>query len=430
MSVPADQAPSAAARHVVVIGAGAVGSASAIEALRAGHRVTLLDPSVPGAAHATSYGNAGWLSSHSVVPPALPGAWKKVPGYLLDPLGPLALRRRYLPRATTWLLRYLASGWTEARVQRTADALRTLLADAPSLHARLAKEAGVPQLIEQRGLLHVYCSREEFAGDALAWRVRKRVGVQWDEWSALELRQREPDLDARYTLGIFVPEAGHCSDPGAYVAALAAHAVAFGATRVSARAAGFRIEDGRLRAVRTDDGEIACDAAVISAGARSKALAAEAGCVVPLESERGYHVMLDAPEGGPRTPMMAADGKLIAHWMDGGLRVAGQVEIAGLEAEPDWRRADILREHMQTMFPGLPTPLPAERLHQWMGHRPSLPDGLPCIGHSLATPDVVLAFGHGHVGLGASAQTARLVAQLLSGAEPGIPLAPFDPRRF
>lgn len=431
MSVAPDQTRPAAARHVVVIGGGAVGCASAIEALRAGHRVTLLDPAAAGSEQATSYGNAGWLSSHSVVPPALPGAWKKVPGYLLDPLGPLALRRRYLPRATTWLLRYLASGWTEARVQRTADALRTLLADSPAMHARLAAEAGVPQLIEQRGLLHVYRSREEFAGDALAWRVRGRAGVHWDEWSAAELREREPDLDSRYTLGIFVAEAGHCRDPGTYVAALSRHASDRGAVRVAASATGFRIEDGRLRAVRTDTaGEIPCDAAVLSAGARSKALAAEAGCEVPLESERGYHVVLDAPESGPRTPMMAADGKLIASWMNGGLRVAGQVEIAGLEAEPDWRRADILREHMQSMFPGLPRPLPDARLRRWMGHRPSLPDGLPCIGRSRATPDVVLAFGHGHVGLGASAHTGRLVAQLVSGAQPGIALAPFDPLRF
>ncbi|MDM0074371.1 FAD-dependent oxidoreductase [Variovorax sp. J2P1-59] len=429
MTVVNDRAP-AAPRHVVVIGAGAVGSVCAIEALRAGHKVTLVDSSEPGAEHATSYGNAGWLSSHSVVPPALPGAWRKVPGYLLDPLGPLAVRWRYLPRAATWLMRYLASGWTERRVQRIANALRTLLADAPALHSQLAREAGVPQWIEQRGLLHVYRSRAEFEGDALAWRVRQRTGVQWTEWDAEALREREPDLDARYTLGIFVPEAGHCRNPGAYVAALARHAVDRGAVPVQGRATGFRIEGGHLRAVQTESGEIACDAAVISAGARSKALAIAASSPVPLESERGYHVMLDAPEGGPRTPMMAADGKLIAHWMEGGLRVAGQVEIAGLDAEPDWRRADILRDHMRSMFPALPAPLPRARLHRWMGHRPSLPDGLPCIGRSRATGDVVLAFGHGHVGLGASARTGRLVAQLLSGVPPEIDLAPFDPLRF
>jgi D-amino-acid dehydrogenase len=420
-----------ARRHVVVIGAGAVGSATAIEALRAGLRVTVVEPGEPGGLHATSYGNAGWLSSHSVVPPALPGAWRKVPGWLADPLGPLAVRWGYLPRAMPWLLRYLASGWTEARVQRTADALRTLLADAPALHTQLATEAGVPQLIEQRGLLHAYRSRAEFEGDALGWRVRQRVGVRWDEWSADELRRREPDLDARYTLGIFVPEAGHCRNPGAYVAALAQHACNAGAERLATRATGFRIEGGRLRAVHTETGDIACDAAAICAGARSGPLAAAAGTAVPLESERGYHVVVEGATVGPRTPVMVSDGKLIAHWMDGGLRAAGQVEIGGLEAGPDWRRAEILHRHLQSMFPALADAEGgAVTVKHWLGHRPSLPDGLPCIGPSAASADIVLAFGHGHVGLCGSARTGRLAAQLLAGIEPEMSIAPFDPGRF
>ncbi|SFO02803.1 D-amino-acid dehydrogenase [Variovorax sp. PDC80] len=431
MTVERSGFQSGARRHAVVIGAGAVGSATAIEALRAGLRVTVVEPGEPGAPQATSYGNAGWLSSHSVVPPALPGAWRKVPGWLADPLGPLAVRWPYLPRALPWLLRYLASGATEARVQRIADALRTLLVDAPALHARLAAEAGVPQLIEQRGLLHAYRSRAEFEGDALAWRVRARTGVQWSEWNAGELRRQEPDLDARYTLGIHVGEAGHCRDPGAYVAALAAHARALGAERVAARATGFRIEGGRLRAVRTEVGEIACDTAAVCAGARSGALAAAAGSPVPLESERGYHVVLPKAAVGPRTPVMVADGKLIAHWMNGGLRAAGQVEIAGLEAAPDWRRAEILHEHLRSMFPALAdAPPEGAEVQRWLGHRPSLPDGLPCIGPAAGSADVVLAFGHGHVGLCGSARTGRLAAQAMAGLAPEIALAPFDPRRF
>ncbi|MEF7616714.1 FAD-dependent oxidoreductase [Aquincola sp. MAHUQ-54] len=417
-------------RHAVVIGAGAVGCATAIEALRAGLRVTIVEPATAGGPHATSYGNAGWLSSHSVVPPALPGAWRKVPGWLADPMGPLAVRWRYLPKALPWLLRYLASGWTEARVQRTADALRTMLSDAPALHRQLATEAGVPQLIEQRGLLHAYRSRREFEGEALGWRVRARTGVRWEEWDAATLRLREPDLDPRYTFGIFVGEAGHCRDPGRYVAALDRHAQALGATVLPSRALGFRVEAGRLRAVLTEAGEIACDAAALCAGARSAALAAGVGSAVPLESERGYHVQIAGPRHGPRTPVMVADGKLIAHWMDGGLRAAGQVEIAGLAAPADWRRADILHRHLRTMFGGLPAAAGDAGVQRWLGHRPSTPDGLPCIGPSAATPDVVLAFGHGHVGLGGSARTARWVAPMLAGAPPQPCLAPFSPGRF
>ncbi|TJW92849.1 FAD-dependent oxidoreductase, partial [Neisseria gonorrhoeae] len=96
-------------RHVAIIGAGAVGVISAIEALRTGHRVTLIDPGEPGGQQAASCGNAGWLSSHSVIPPAEPGTWKKVPGYLMDPLGPLAIRWSYLPKALPWLVKYLLS---------------------------------------------------------------------------------------------------------------------------------------------------------------------------------------------------------------------------------------------------------------------------------------------------------------------------------
>jgi D-amino-acid dehydrogenase len=182
--------------------------------------------------------------------------------------------------------------------------------------------------------------------------------------------------------------------------------------------------------VQTDQGEIPCDKAVICAGARSRPLAAAAGDRVPLETERGYHAVLEAPEAAPRTPLMPYDGKMAITVTEAGLRCAGQVEIAGLEAAPNWKRAEILRDHLLRCFPTLPRNLPAERVKLWMGHRPSMPDGLPCLGLSRATPDVVHAFGHGHVGLVAGPRTARLAGALLAGTEPEIPLGPYDPRRF
>jgi D-amino-acid dehydrogenase len=418
-----------AGRHVVIIGAGAVGVISAIEALRDGHRVTLIDPGEPGGTQAASYGNAGWLSSHSVIPPAEPGIWKKVPGYLMDPLGPLAVRWSYLPKALPWLIQYLLSGWTEARVEKTAHALRDLLKDAPALHKKLADEAGVGELIERRGVLHVFPSRADFDVD-LGWRIRKRVGIEWLELSADEMRQREPDLDPRYSFGVLVEEAGHCRDPGSYVAALASHAVANGAELVRARAMGLKLAGGKLVAVVTETGEIACDAAVVAAGARSKLLAASVGDSLPLETERGYHVVIEHPESGPRMSMMASDAKMAVNWTDNGLRAAGTVEIAGLEAAPNWKRADILRHKLLGMFPKLPKSIPPSRIKTWFGHRPSMPDGRPCIGYARASREIIYAFGHGHVGLVGSARTGRLVAQLLGGREPEIPLAPFAPTRF
>ncbi|MGG5822162.1 NAD(P)/FAD-dependent oxidoreductase [Falsiroseomonas sp. HW251] len=416
--------------HVVVIGAGIVGAATALEALSAGFRVTILEPGDPGGEQAASYGNGCWLSPMSVIPPSVPGLWKKVPRFLMDPLGPLAIRWSYFPKVAPWLVKYLLAGWTEPKVLRIAQAIRPLLAGAPALHKDLAARAGVDRLIERNGLMYVYEDRAQFEAEAMAWRVRRQVGIEWIELGPDEMRQKEPELDRRYGFGVLVEEGGHCRDPGAYVAALVAQAVAEGAALKRAKAMGFRIEGGRLRAVLTDGGEVAADKAVICAGAYSRKLASQAGSDVPLETERGYHAMvLDSPTG-PRTPLMPYDGKMSITWTDRGLRCAGQVEIAGLDAAPNWKRAGILRDHLLRSFPNLPRDLPAERVRFWMGHRPSMPDGLPCIGPAAASPDVLLAFGHGHVGLVAGPRTARLVAAMLTGGAPEIPVDPFTPARF
>ena len=416
--------------HVAVIGAGIVGAATALELLRDGHQVTIIEPGAPGGEQAASYGNGCWLSPSSVLPMSAPGLWKKVPGFLADPLGPLAMRWRYLPRAWPWLWRFLAAGSTPAKLRRIAAALRPLVENCPALHKRLADEAGVGHLIHQTGLLYVFPSRADFAAENLAWTIRGEQGVRWTELDSDELRQMEPALDRRYLFGAFVPDGGHCSDPGAYVAALVAHAQGLGAKLVAARATGFVVESGRLRAVTSSAGDIACDRAVIAAGAHAKALAAMVGDRVPLETERGYHAEISNPESAPRLPIMPSDSKAATTATANGLRIAGQVEIAGLDAAPNWRRAEILRDFVRSVIPGLPADLPPERIKFWMGHRPSTPDGLPCMGPASFCPDVVHAFGHGHVGLAAGAISGRLVADLISGKPPVIDPSPYAAARF
>ncbi|MES2712611.1 MAG: FAD-binding oxidoreductase, partial [Pseudomonadota bacterium] len=229
---------------------------------------------------------------------------------------------------------------------------------------------------------------------------------------------------------VMVEEGGDCRDPGGYVAALVALAEARGAKRIAAGATGFRLENKKLQAVLHTDGEVLADHAVICAGARSKALARLAGDDVPLETERGYHALIANPEVAPRHGLMPSDGKMSIMATRHGLRVAGQVEIAGLEAAPNWRRAEILRDHLLATFPGLPRDLPSERMKFWMGHRPSMPDGKPVLGPASGCPGVIHAFGHGHVGLVAGPRTGRIIAQLLAGLPPEIPLGPFTASRF
>jgi D-amino-acid dehydrogenase len=416
--------------RVVVIGAGVVGLAAAIELLRDGHSVTIIDPGSPGGEQAASYGNGTLLNPSSVIPMSSPGLWKKVPGYLMDPLGPLTIRWSYLPRMLPWLVRFLRAGATSAKVAATGRALQPLLADAPALHRRLAEEAGVGELITRQGVLFAFPDRAAFDAEAGPWGVRRDNGVKWLELDEDELRQREPSLDRHYKFAVLVEENGQCRDPGAYVAALARLAEARGATILRTYATGLRIEAGRLRSVVTRGGEIACDKAVIAAGARSKLFARSAGDRVLLETERGYHVVITDPGVEPRYPMMPSDGKMACVMTPAGLRLAGQVELAGLDAAPNWKRAEVLLNFARKVYPGLPENLPPERVKLWMGHRPSTPDGLPVLGPASGCSDVVHAFGHGHVGLTAAAITGKIVADVVAGRPAPFDLTPYSASRF
>ena len=140
--------------------------------------------------------------------------------------------------------------------------------------------------------------------------------------------------------------------------------------------------------------------------------------------------MITNPGTGPRIPMMPSDGKMSNVMTAQGLRIAGQVELAGLEAVPNWQRSEILYAFARKTWPSLPKDIPRERIKFWMGHRPSMPDSMPCIGLASACADVVHAFGHGHVGLTAGPMTGKLVADLIAGRATRIDVAPFSARRF
>lgn len=407
----------------MVVGAGIVGVAAACWLQRDGHAVTLVDPEPPGSG--ASSGNAGCLSPGSIVPLSGPGVLRQVPGWLLDPNGPLALRWRYLPTALPWLLRFLRAG-TPAGIEHQAAALAGLLAPMQECLQPLLADAGAEDLVRRDGSLVVYQTRAGWEGAQGAWALRHRHGIVWQELGPDALVSLDPTLARGLYRGVLLPRNGHTLNPQALVARLVAALLRQGGRLVRATATGFNFEGGRLRAVVTDAGPLKADGAVLAAGAHSRVLARMLGDPVPLESERGYHLMLPAPGAVPRYPTLAAEARFVATPMADGMRLTGVVELAGLRAAPDWRRAHALLPTGRTVFPGLS----GEGATVWMGHRPSTPDSLPVIGRSRRSADVIHAFGHGHLGLTAAPSTGRLVAQLLGGQTPHIDPSPFAAGRF
>jgi D-amino-acid dehydrogenase len=415
------------AKTVGVIGAGMIGVAAASFLQRAGHDVFIVEPGNPG--EGTSFGNAGALNGSSVVPMSMPGMIRNVPRWLGDPMGPLVVRWSYLPVLAPWLIRFIRSGKPD-KVRAQARTLRSLLAPSIATLTPLMRDAGAEDLVKRVGHLFVYRSEESFRKESLAWTLRRENGVVWDEFNADELRQLDPNLSRDLVKGVLVRENGHIANPHRLVNALAQEFCRRGGRIERRRATGFELDGNRLKGIRTDNGTLRTDAAVVAAGVWSKPLAAELGNRIPLETERGYHLMIRDPEVVPRIPTADAEGKFVATPMELGLRIAGTVELAGLKAPPNWERARVLLKHVHRLFPALKESYPEDRLTMWMGHRPSVPDSVPVIGRSRRSPDVIYAFGHGHIGMVAGPMTGKVAAELVSGATPSIDVAPFSAERF
>jgi D-amino-acid dehydrogenase len=410
-------------KRITVIGAGIVGVTTASYLRRDGHDVTIVDMRPPG--EYCSFGNAGILSPGSCVPLATPGVHWKVPGYLSDPLGPLSIRWGYLPRAAPWLLRFLAAS-RPSRVEQIADALRPLLGQTFEAYEPLVKRAGVTDLIRQTGYVVAYEKRDAYVADALAWKLRRDRGVIVEELDDAGLKKLVPHLALRYEVGLYLPEQGFVADPERLTKSLAAQFERDGGLVLQREVREIDVGPAGPRALVTDNGTIPVETLVICAGAHSNRFSSRLGDRVPLEAERGYHVTFSDPRFDLPMPVFMPEYKFFITPMEMGLRIAGQSEFAGIYAEPNYARAEILANHMRRVFPDLS----AADSTQWMGRRPSMPDSLPVIGRSTRFENTYYAFGHGHVGLCGGAPTGRIIADLIAGRKPSIDVTPYLPNRF
>jgi len=409
--------------HVTIVGAGIVGCSIALTLAREGWAVTVVDPEAPGSQ--TSYGNAGAISPQSINPMAGPGVWKQIPGWLADPLGPLALRWGYLPKAMPWLIKFAAAG-TAKRITAQSKALTDLHRPVIDAHEDLAELAGVKHLIKRQGALTVYETDANFRADAAGRARMLAEGHEIHELGPDEIAQLEPGLAPIFRHATWAPNSGHTVNPGKLTEAYAAQAARMGGKFVTARATGFDIGPDGPTALLTDQGPMPLDRLVIAAGAWSARLTEQLGDRFPLESERGYHMMLPNPGFLTRRPVSFNERKFMTTTMEAGLRLAGTVEFAGLEAKPTWGRADKLLTHAAQVFREVDT----KGAEPWMGQRPATPDSLPVIARSPKHAKTVYAFGHGHLGLTGGAITARHVAALVGERAPEIDLAPFRVERF
>lgn len=414
----------AASAHVVVIGAGVVGVSTAIWLRRAGIDVTVVDRVEPGTSASTSYGNAGVLAACSVAPVTAPGMIAKSPKMLLDPDFPLFLRWSYLPKLTPWLLKYLSHA-NDRDTRRISGGLAPILYDSPSQHEALARGTEAEEWLVNSDYSFVYPSRDAFEADKYTWMLRRTAGFEPELLEGQEVQEFEPNLSPDMKLLAVMHDHGYVRDPGKYILALSQEAKKLGARFVQAEVKDFILADGRVSKVVTSGEDLECTQVVLATGVWSGALAKKLGLAVPLESERGYHIVFRSAENGPATPMMVTTGKFVATPMKAGLRCAGVVEFGGLEAPASKAPLDLLRKRVSQTFPKLTF----EKEESWLGHRPAPSDSLPLIGE-IGASGVFAGFGHHHIGLTAGPKTGRILAGLISGDRQNIDLSAYNPQRF
>ena len=411
-------------RRIAVIGAGIVGVCAALYLQRDGHRVTLIDRNAPG--EGASKGNASIIAAESCVPVATPGILMRVPGMLMDPLGPLALRWGYLPKLAPWLWQFIRAS-SPKRVEEISIALRELTQRCLDSYGPLVKEAGIEDMIRRTGWLVVYETDKKFQAAQWELAVQRRRGVQFQILPAEEIRQLEPSLAPIYKHAVYHPDNAYVSDNFRLVRELVESLVRSGGIFLKEETTGFGFDGtGHPNAVLTRGGRHETDTVVIAAGAWSRPLCQLLGHDPLLDTERGYHMMY--PDAGvtPRMPICSGEHSFVVTPLEGGLRIAGTVELGGLKAPPDYARARIIAERGKRMLPGLNE----SGAEPWMGFRPSMPDSLPVIDRSSKHPNAYFAFGHGHLGLTLGAITGRLVADLVARRASGFDLAPYRIDRF
>lgn len=404
----------------VVIGAGAVGVATAMYLQRDGWTVTVVDREEPGLKGA-SYGNAGLIATHIVEPIALRSILPKLPRMLLDQTAPFAIRWWYLPTLMPWLVRLLRAT-APAEVERISAALGSQLAHADAAYRVLIEDAEAEALIKRKGIMVVYPDRaylDENAGYQLD--LRRRNGVPFEILGDNALRSVLPALSRDYGVGVLFTTASHTVDPYLLVSALARRFAARGGVFYRTHATGFSAQGDKVTAVRTEAGDVPCDLVVVAAGIWSRPLARQLGSSVPLDTERGYHVMLEEPGIALDLPAIVGDVRFSITPMAKGIRLGGTIEFAGIDPPPNPRRHEALLGHARRVFPGLMT----AKQTRWMGHRPSLPDSMPVIGPSPHYANAWFGFGHGHLGLTSAAITGRTITDMVAGRRP-----PFDPTPF
>jgi D-amino-acid dehydrogenase len=406
--------------EVTVIGGGIIGVCTALALQREGVSTLLIERGPIGGE--ATFGNCALLALSEIVPLAKPGVMKKLPGWILNPEGPLAIRPGHLPSALPWLFKFLRNARPH-RVAQICHDLGMLTAHAQEDFDEVIEAAQIENIWAENEVLYLYDKKEQYLADRFSWQLRADEGYHTTELECGALAGVESDVDTDGKFGLIAHGWRSFTDPQRLTRELAQHFTRLGGEILNAEVSYIESVASRSKCVHfTDGAQRDIDKLVIAAGCWAGPLLKNIGIRIPLAPLHGYHTDIADSGVSLSRPVLYASGGFVNTPVESGLRIAGTVEIAPLDPEPNFRRAEVLVEKAKrSLFPGLKS----TRGSQWIGTRPFMPDTLPVIGPAPGVDNTWLAVGHGQLGITMGPTTGKLVSAMITGRSPVVDLAPY-----
>ncbi|MFI2714692.1 NAD(P)/FAD-dependent oxidoreductase [Micromonospora sp. NPDC018662] len=418
--------PARADPDVLVIGAGMVGLCCAWFLHRAGHTVTVVDRGEVGDPAACSAGNTGFVGTQGSAPLAEPGVPAKGIRWLFSPESPFSVRPRLDGALLAWLWHFRRH-CTERDARAGFATLLALKQRSLALLREMCAEGELAGTLTERGMILACHTEPGYAQARRTIPAATARGVPLRDLDAAELARLEPGVDFAVAGALFNEEGAALRIP-TFLVALGDALRARGVEIVTgAEVRGFEVAGRRVRAVRTGRGDLRPAEVVVAAGVWSTACARMLGVGLTLQPAKGYTVTLPAGPGTPTRPVLLSEGKVAVMPLGDRVRVGGTLELSGLDTSISPRRVDGILRTARRYLPALDT---GRRLDVWSGLRPCTPDSLPLIGRADGYDNVSVATGHGHIGMGLAPAGGELLARLVAGGEPDLPLETFALDRF
>ncbi len=411
---------------VVIIGGGAIGLCAAYYLSLQGAQVALLERSTLGSG--CSDKNAGLIVPSHVVPLAAPGMVRKGLKWMFKPDSPFYIKPRLSWELLTWLWQFNRSS-THEQVQKAAPVLNELLLASRALFDELEKVCAGAFELTRNGLLMLYNSERAMQAERQDAELAQELGQQVDILQHRDLEALLPEVSLRAVGGTYYQQDAHL-DPAEFIA---------GITRLlnpnlvkvmeQTTVQSFEHANGRIKSVRTNNGEFTADNFVLAGGAWSPELVSSLSLRLPIQAGKGYSVTMRPSNSKLSIPMMLSEAKVAVTPLDDRVRFAGTMELSGLDLSLNQRRIEAILRAVPEYLPDFESTF-IERTDVWGGLRPCTPDGLPCIGRTQKISNLIVATGHAMLGISLAPITGKLVAEIVEGKLPSLALEPFGVERF